>query len=153
MQTERELNISQLFREFRDWRDNRSDDIETFLVELKAHSNRYANLIAPSAQDRKAVLARRLKSLDTNTVYPTLLFLVSLPAETLVQTDLYRIVVDLEFFLVRRFVCGLTTKNYNKFFLSLLVKAKRAAAEGVSIADAVRDELLRSPEDLARLAH
>jgi uncharacterized protein with ParB-like and HNH nuclease domain len=149
LKTERELNIGQLFKEFREWRSGGDEAIEPLLRDLKTYSERFARLVVPTGSDRLSVFARRLKSLDTSTVYPLLLFLDSSEANALPRDQLEQTIVDIESFLIRRLVLGLTPKNYNKFFLALLVKAKRAAGEGASIADAVREELLRSSEKTA----
>ena len=150
MKMEEDLSIGRLFREFKDWRDTQSSSVEEFLAELKAYSGLFKKLVAPEGESRLAKLARRLKSLDTSTVYPTLLFLAALPQSKLSSSDLERCLIDLESWLVRRFVCQLTNKNYNRFFLGLLVKLKKADEAGGSIADTLREELLRSNEVTAR---
>ncbi|MCB1512315.1 MAG: DUF262 domain-containing protein, partial [Hyphomicrobiaceae bacterium] len=150
MKTEADLAIGRLFREFKDWRDEQSSSIEEFLSELKTYSALFRKLVAPEGNSRLAKLAARLKSLDTSTVYPTLLFLTGLPQSKLSSTDLDRCLTDLESWLVRRFVCQWTNKNYNRFFLGLLVKLKRADEAGEPIADALRAELLRSNEPTAK---
>lgn len=149
LHTERELNIGQLFKEFREWHEGGDGNIEKLLADLKTQSGRFRQLITPEANDRLGVFARRLKALDTSTVYPVLLFLMAQTKDVLPTDQLERAIIDLESFLVRRLVCGLTTKNYNKFFLGLLSKAKKAAANRASIADAIREELLRSEEKTA----
>jgi hypothetical protein len=145
MKTERDLNIGRLYREFRDWCDERPQSVETFLSDLKAHSEVFSALIAPSGNDRLASFARRLKSLDNSTVYPLLLFLLSLPRDRLSISARDIIISDLESWLVRRFICQLTNKNYNRFFVVLLGKVKNAAAD-VPIPGIVRAELSRSVE-------
>ncbi|MCA9473898.1 MAG: DUF262 domain-containing protein [Nitrospira sp.] len=150
MKTEDDLAIGRLFREFKDWRDQQSSSIEQFLQELNSYSRHFQRLVAPSGDTKLDKLAARLKSLDTSTVYPTLLFLMGLPRNKLSGEDLDRCLVDIESWMVRRFICQLTNKNYNRFFLGLLVKLKRAAEQGASIADALREELLRSSEVTAR---
>lgn len=149
LKTETDLNIGRLFREFREWRDSNPTTAEEFLAELKTFSGFFESLVAPEGQSRLAKFARRLKSLDTSTVYPTLLFLMSLPEDQLSAADFDRCLIDLESWLVRRFVCQYTNKNYNRFFLSLLVKLKKAAKENQSVADVLRDELQRSGEATA----
>lgn len=148
MKTERDLNIGQIFREFRDWCDEHPQSVESFLGDLKSHSEVFAHLIGPSGDDRVSIFARRLKALDNSTIYPLLLFLLSLPRERLSIAERDQILTDIESWLVRRFVCQLTNKNYNRFFVSLLSKMKKAteAEEGASLSTVVRDELSRSSE-------
>ncbi|WP_210485391.1 DUF262 domain-containing protein [Microvirga antarctica] len=145
IQTERDLNIGQLFREFRDWRDVNPGSVEALLDDLKRYSSLFAKLIQPLGTDRVSVLARRLRSLDTSTVYPVLLYVVSLPEERLSTSSKVQILEDIESWLVRRFICQLTNKNYNRFFVALLAKVKRAAVSE-DLADVVRAELSRSSD-------
>jgi uncharacterized protein with ParB-like and HNH nuclease domain len=149
LHTERELNIGQLFKEFREWHERGDGNIEKLLADLRTQSGRFQQLVAPEGNDRLALFARRLKALDTSTVYPLLLFLMAQTKDVLPTEQFERTIVDLESFLVRRLICGLTTKNYNKFFLGLLSKAKKAANDHASIADAIREEMLRSEEKTA----
>jgi hypothetical protein len=148
VKTEEDIRIGQLFKEFRDWRDdNPRTTNEEFLKDLKQHSAWFRRLVAPQGETRLEIFARRLRSLDTSTVYPLLLFLASIEGAGLTTAELDRCVTDLESFLVRRFICDLTPKNYNRFFLSLLTKAKAAQASGQPVHAAIRDELLRGDLD------
>ncbi len=144
MKTERDLNIGQLYREFRDWRDETPEPVQTFLADLRAHSRIFADIIAPTAHDRPATFARRLKSLDT-TAYPVFMYLMALPRSYLPVATRDQILEDLESWMVRRLVCQLTNKNYNRFFLQLLSAIKKASS-ATELAVAVRTELTRSTD-------
>lgn len=146
VRTERDLNIGRLFREFRDWYINSSSTTENYLASLQRNSENFAQLIVPSGNDRVSVFARRLRSLDTSTVYPILLLLLQLTPDRLSSEASDRIVADLESYLVRRFICGMTAKNYNRVFLSLLRQLKRASKNGQDLAQVVRFELLKLKE-------
>ena len=93
-----------------------------------------------------ATLSARLSALDTSTMHPLLLYLAGLDDAALPQKDRNQIAEDLESYLVRRFVAGMTPKNYNRFFLPLLIKANQAVAHGDDLAETMRAELLRSVE-------
>jgi uncharacterized protein with ParB-like and HNH nuclease domain len=150
MKTESNIRIERLFKEFRDWRDGGSLSNEQFLADLKSCSGHFRRLIAPEGNSRLEVFARRLRSLDTSTVYPLLLFLAAIEGKPGTNEDVDKAIVDIESFMIRRFMWNLTPKNYNKFFVSVLVKAKAAHREEQSVADAIRAELLRSREWSAR---
>lgn len=145
MQTESDFTIGSLFREFREWRAGTSGSIEALLADLRRYSDVFSGLISPTGTDRAAVLARRLHAMDTSTVYPFLMYILAQPAERLSAPDRDRLVVDLESWLVRRFVCQFTNKNYNRFFVSLLAKVKRASS-GDNLAELVRNELARGQD-------
>lgn len=146
MKSERDIRIGQLFEEFRSWWNAEPREVEAFLIELKRYADLYVGITSPRGQDRMSVLATRLSALDTSTVHPLMLFLAGLDRVTLSEADRERIAIDLESYLVRRFVSALTAKNYNRFFLSLLTKAKAAARDEADIGDAIRAELLRSDD-------
>ncbi|MGY6571057.1 MAG: DUF262 domain-containing protein [Salinarimonas sp.] len=159
MQTGRELSIGHIFQEFRDWRDQSAQTLEDFLGELKRYAVIFRNFISPTGIDQVSLFAGRLRSLDTSTVYPLLLYILGLPSEKLSLADRNQIVADIECWMIRRFVCQLTNKNYNKFFVSLLAKVRGIAreavtAEGMStserLAAAVREELTRSDDVTVR---
>lgn len=158
MKTGKELAIGQIFQEFRDWRDESNAGLEAFLSELKRYASIFRSLISPVGDGRAATFARRLRALDTSTVYPFLLHILGLPADRLDPLDKEQVLSDVESWLIRRMICGLTNKNYNKFFVSLLAKVREteeideASPEPTSsrIKNAVRAELVRSNDVTVR---
>ena len=144
MQTGGDIRIGHLFKEFRDWREASSDSNEAFLQNLKTSSEHFERLVAPRGNSRLELFARRLRSLDTSTVYPLLLFLATIEGKPGSSQEVNQSVGDLESFLIRRFMCGLTPKNYNRFFLTVLSRAKAARQADLSISEAIHDELSRS---------
>ena len=146
VRTERELSIGRLFHEFREWYTNSPTTTEDYLASLKNRSDHFARLIVPVGNERVSTFARRLRSLDTSTVYPILLFLMEMEPANLSPEAREKIVSDLESYLVRRFICRMTTKNYNRFFLSLLRRLKRASKDGEDMAQVARAELLKPTE-------
>ncbi|MDR6293337.1 hypothetical protein E9232_005887 [Inquilinus ginsengisoli] len=168
MQTGRELAIGHIFQEFRDWRDISAQPLESLLHELRRYSAIFRQLMSPTSDDRPSMFARRLRALDTSTVYPFLLYILGLPVDLLTKSDRDQIICDLESWFIRRLVCQLTNKNYNRFFVSLLSKVKQTTLSApVALDDSetnnnlktctsqvivntVRDELLRSTEATAR---
>ena len=138
--TAREIKIGHLFQEFREWWNGAdggedaeasrpAESIErTASIELsrfKVASDDFKSLLAPDVNTRLGAFASRLTRLDTTTVYPLLLWLCE-TRKTIGDTEFEGILVDLESYLVRRAVCGLTTKGYNHIFLDLLRKLRRA---------------------------
>ncbi|MGR4928180.1 DUF262 domain-containing protein [Bradyrhizobium sp. CAR08] len=158
MKTGKELAIGQIFQEFRDWRDESDQGLEAFLSELKRFGSIFRSLISPVGDGRAATFARRLRALDTSTVYPFLLHIVGLPADRLDLSDKEQVLSDVESWLIRRMICGLTNKNYNKFFVSLLAKVQeteKTNKDGLEptssrIKKVVRAELVRSNDVTVR---
>ena len=123
--TEREIPVAFLFQEFRDWWHSMSPDVESHLKDIQKQSHVFKRFLAPIANGRIDMFARRLRIMDTSTVYPLVLFLFGEKMGEISELELTKIVIDLESFLVRRMVCGLTAKNYNRLFLSLLKDLKK----------------------------
>jgi hypothetical protein len=87
---------------------------------MKEHSGAFAALVAPEGDDAHSVFARRLKAVDTSTVYPVVLYVLVGGGQRVVRADLPGMLADIESYLIRRLVCDLTPKSYNKTFLALL---------------------------------
>jgi uncharacterized protein with ParB-like and HNH nuclease domain len=126
-QTEDEINIGHLFKEFREWWERKPRSVEAELAALRRHSDVFQDFFVPDTKTRLGQFAARLRKLDTSTVYPLLLLLV-IEGATLPKKEFEAIITDLESYLIRRAVCGLTIKQYNRFFLQLLQSLRRAGA-------------------------
>jgi hypothetical protein len=125
----REIAIGHLYQEFRKWRGApgaAERDVEAELREMRRLSDGFAALFVPKGESREATFGRRLRVLDTSTVYPVALFLLVHSRGRVVKDDLPGILADIESYLVRRLVTGATTKNYNRFFLALLAQLRQA---------------------------
>lgn len=124
-QTERQLPIKHLYQEFRDWWLRKRPQVEPGLADLQAASLAYRSFFETQHESRLAVFCHRLSQLDTGTVYPLLLHLTSQRPNGCTVQEQDGILTDLESYLIRRMVCGLTPKDYNNVFLSLLKDAKK----------------------------
>jgi hypothetical protein len=124
-QSSQDFGIGRLYNAFRSWWEGTdSRDVADELRELRWHSDVFARLFVPEGDSRIDVFATRLKALDTNTVYPVLLMLLVGGRDRIAPGDLDGIITDLESYLVRRMICDLGTKNYNRFFISLLQRLR-----------------------------
>lgn len=88
------------------------------LEELGRYGETYRRLVDDDAEGALADFARRLRPWEVTTVFPLVLRLWQHPA--LGEADKRRCLDHLMSFIVRRAVCRLTTKNYNKFFLNVV---------------------------------
>ena len=124
--TAQEVPITHLFPEFRDWWNARALIVEDELKALQYSGRVFKSFYQPDPQSRLGVFASRLRALDTSTLYPLLLFLQSQEVSSIPPVELDGIITDLESYLIRRMICGLTTKNYNRTFLQLLRNLRTA---------------------------
>ncbi|MDP9347601.1 MAG: DUF262 domain-containing protein, partial [Gemmatimonadota bacterium] len=147
-QAERDINIGHLFQEYRDWwgRGRKTVTVEEELAKLQEHSRIFRDFFVPDPDIHLWLFIERLRVLDTTTVYPVLLFLLS-EGNGVPFAEVDAILTDLESFLVRRMICGLTTKNYNRLFLSLLKRMRGADRVDRTV---VRQELLSGTGDAVR---
>jgi uncharacterized protein with ParB-like and HNH nuclease domain len=146
--TGREVVMGRLYQEFVDWwRGKDNLNIEQELSGLKRYSQTFLSFYRPDLNTRWGVFVRRLRIMEVGTIYPLLLLLFESRKSEIPSDELDGIIVDLESFLVRRMVCGLSTKNYNNFFLSMLSALKGAGTINRKV---VQGLLLLSKADASR---
>lgn len=114
---------------------------EQHMEMIRRYSDIYHDFDSYPRGSREEEFFYRLEQLDTTTVLPVLLGAFA----ELERDDELSIVADLESYLVRRTVCGLTTKAYNRVFADLLAKL----AGGIT-PEGVREFLLEQSADSSR---
>lgn len=127
-QTGRDFLITHLFQEFRRWWTQlpRELSIAQRLQIVYTYSQVYKGFFEPAKEpSRLDLFVQRLRTLDTSTVYPVLLYLYGGEAQIDLE-ERNKIIVDIESYLVRRLVCRLSSKNYNRIFLIFLRNLRRA---------------------------
>lgn len=135
LMTSDEVKSTHLFSIFKDFVQN-TKPVEGSLIPLPTTSaghmaqlDRYAKIYVKFStlgdHPRLALFLRRLDALDTTTVYPFLLFAYGelMPDR---QTEFDSLLAVIESFLVRRMICGLTPKNYNRLFIDLIKAVDKA---------------------------
>ena len=113
-----EVPVERLFTDFRLWLKHATLTAAEVLSDLAHHGRamqRMENLQATTATGR---LLQVLDLLSTSTPIPVLLHLHARDGVTDEQRSIAATAV--ESYLIRRMVCGLTTKDYNRLFLSIL---------------------------------
>jgi len=138
MRTAAEVLASQVFRVFRTHSEGKN--IESVASDIKHISKSYRSLEEPT-EPEEMTFVRRWKTLDAGVVTPLLLQLYSTSADRLPPANRVRSLHAIESFLVRRMVCRLTTKDYNRLFLELVKALQERPTEA---ADDVIVEFLRT---------
>jgi Protein of unknown function DUF262/Protein of unknown function (DUF1524) len=134
-----EVKVAHVFQEFKDWWEEgepRESSLE--LGRLNKLAKHFETLLAPDQKSRFGLFCRRLRLLDTATPIPLVLYL--LEHHQTDGPDLLQAIGDIESYLVRRFICGLTTKSYNRIFIKRLLA--EMAEERKSDAATLRAKLL-----------
>ncbi len=119
-----DIPIKHLFVEYKFWIDRNKPfaTVRDELATLARQGNDFRRVIQPKKHDRIYPLASFLDIFDIRTAYPLLLFLMD---SDLSDEPWTAIATMLESYLLRRAVCNLTTKNYNRTFLTLTRDLKR----------------------------
>lgn len=110
--------IKYLFTEYKSWiqKDQPFKTIRDELEALARQGDDFRRLLEPRSDDSLYQLATFLNCFDMSTTYPLLLFLLDAKVS---DAELRTISIVLESYLLRRAVCSLTTKGYNRIFLNL----------------------------------
>lgn len=112
-----EVNLSKLFSEYKAFvKKGRYPTVAAELQELARYGAIYREIIERSGENALVRFSRRLLPWDVTTVFPLVMRLWATPS---INDDEKAACLETFLaFIVRRGICGLTTKNYNKFFLS-----------------------------------
>jgi len=121
MMTGEDVSASQLFSTFREfvWKNN-GQCAETHMELFRSYADVYQSFDEFPRDSRPGLFFYRLEQMDTATPLPLLLEVCKRWADQEHRSELEMILSDLESFLVRRTVCELTTKNYNRFFVEMV---------------------------------
>ncbi|MFJ5457000.1 DUF262 domain-containing protein [Pectobacterium sp. CHL-2024] len=138
-----DVNVARLYHDYKVWIETKApySCVEDELKDLEKFARVFKKLLSPDEPSELSAFAFMLNAFDVKTIYPLILFLcceVELEGESLVQA-----LAILESFLIRRAVCCLTTKNYNRLFLQL-VETLRGKGD---VVEALRTALLHGSGD------
>lgn len=123
--------VGHVFQNFKDWWQRKDRDLEAELTKIQTFSKWFSEFISPSGEGRLAEFARLIKMLDVSTIIPVYLKLRELYAEK--DPMFLQAIGDLESYVVRRAVCGYTTKNYNRIALKLLEEISNSQEPAASL--------------------
>jgi hypothetical protein len=120
-----EVLISHLYNEYKDWikTANPFPTVKAELENLGKHRTNFRELIQPDPSTPVGRFSTFLRVFDLSTVYPLVLGIMGADVS---QEELSGMLDDLESYILRRAVCDLTTKNYNRFFLTVLTKLAKS---------------------------
>lgn len=113
-----DIPIKHLYVEYRHWIEGARPfpDVSSELEALARQGDQFRRIIAPTQDDVLFDLCTFLEAFDIRTAYPLLLALADAELD---DAEWRAISAVLESYLLRRAVCNLGTKNYNRIFLGL----------------------------------
>jgi uncharacterized protein with ParB-like and HNH nuclease domain len=123
-----DIPIKHLFVEYKYWieRQKPFSTVNEELSLLAKQGDDFRRIIEPKTDDPIYPLSTFLDIFDVRTCYPLLLTMFDANID---ESEWPKISEILESYILRRAVCGLTTKNYNRVFLTLTRNLRR---EGVT---------------------
>jgi hypothetical protein len=140
-----EFKFTHLYQVFREWWEKAPQrDIPDELRQLGEAADNFRELIERNRQTRFGLFAHRLRVLDTTTIFPLVLLLKEREA-VMGRASFEVALTELESYLIRRMICRLTPKAYNRVFLSVLQAVAKTPAEDSG--RAMRQELLKLSGD------
>lgn len=122
MQMSQQVRAKKLFPAFRKFLDRTDLMVEEILQNIDYYASIYQDITDPERNSREGIFFYRLDVLDTTTPYPVLLWIFGL--DDVSDTQRVKAIEAIESWLMRRMLCRLTTKNYNKIFIELLDELK-----------------------------
>lgn len=119
-----DIPVNHLFVEYKFWieRQQPFPTVRDELTTLARQGDEFRRIIEPKKGDLIYSLVTFLDAYDIRTSYPLLLAMLDAGLD---EEQWAAISTILESYLLRRAVCGLTTKNYNRVFLSLTRNLRR----------------------------
>ena len=148
LQTKQEINASQLFSAFRDFvGSNDGGTAGRHLALFRSYADIYKSFDSFPEDSPEELFFYKLDALDISTAHPLLLEVFKRFGNAEHRESLEQILKDLESYFIRRAVCELTTKNYNKLFVDLI---KVLAEKSDFSATSIRDFLLASEAEATR---
>ncbi len=114
-----DIPIKHLYVEYKWWIERKKPfkNVREELSTLAKQGSDFRRIIEPAKGDALFPFVTFLKSFDIGTVYPLLLHLLDKAVD---DADFKRIASVIESYLLRRAVCGYTTKGYNRIFLTMI---------------------------------
>jgi uncharacterized protein with ParB-like and HNH nuclease domain len=133
-----DIPIKHLFVEYKNWIQGNAPfaSVEAELSTLSRQGDHFRRIVEPQKSDILYALVTFLDSFDIRTAYPLLLHLLDGDIQ---DSEWKEISAILESYLLRRAVCGLTTKNYNRVFLSLTKTLRKDGASAARIYQALSE--------------
>lgn len=139
-QTGQEGDLARLYVDFKNFAQGLSTTEQ--LAMLDTYGKHYLQLIQGKGDLSVARFGRRLQPFDTTTTHPLALRISTADVPDSEKTAMFNDIVS---YIVRRAVCGLTPKNYNNWFMSVL----RQWIKGEPTREALKDLLASSPNSPA----
>ncbi|OBV11150.1 DUF262 domain-containing protein [Erythrobacter dokdonensis] len=120
------VSVEQLFESYRRWILNETpfSSVEQELQSISSSAAIHRRIAEQRSDDVLGRFGRFAKAFDVSTAMPLVLYLAT---DGAIDQDLPDALAMIEAFILRRDICGLTTKNYNRMFIDVLDKVRSSS--------------------------
>lgn len=145
------VSVDDLFESYRRWILDKQPfgTIKEELQSIAASAAMHRRMAEQSRDDVLGAFGRVAKAFDVSTAMPLVLFLAA--ESGLNEEELAAALQLIESYIVRRDICGLSTANYNRFFVDMVAKLRDSEAVGVErlheLLSASKADVIRFPDD------
>ena len=125
------ISVESLFESYRRWilDEQPFPTVEAELESITATAGVETKLFAQKKGDSLGEFGRFADAFDVSTAMPLVVYLAT---EADIENDLARGLEILQSYILRRDICGLTTKNYNRFFVGMISRLRAADGNKVN---------------------
>lgn len=125
------ISVKDLFENYRRWILNKQPflSVEAELASITATAGVEMRLFEQKKDDPLGNFGRFADSFDVSTAMPLIVYLAT---EADIENDLSRGLEILQSYILRRDICGLTTKNYNRFFVGMISRLRATDSNKVN---------------------
>lgn len=122
------VSVETLFSGYRKWIFNKAPfaSVAEELEAIAATASVEQRLFMPKDGDPVGRFGQMADAFDVSTAMPLVIYLATEPS---LATRLSSALGALESYILRRDICGLTTKNYNRFFVSLIARLRECEGD------------------------
>ncbi|MCZ4536758.1 DUF262 domain-containing protein [Gordonia terrae] len=133
------VSVERLFDDFKSWLLDGGFTAAAVIKEIRRYVDLYDQLCTDPHDEPTAALVDLVLTTKTNTAWPLILGVYG--DDRVPEDQRSKAAGALSSYLTRRMICGLTTKDFNRIFVSVLQAARdRTAVDGLA-GDAVENEL------------
>ncbi|MCY3807546.1 MAG: DUF262 domain-containing protein [bacterium] len=132
METAQEVQSHEVFPKFKLHVENDGKKITDVVRQVRQVSTTFRDLENHDPTSRVGTFLYRWRTVDAGTTTPVLLWLFSQAEHVIAAEHRLRAIDALESFLVRRMICRMTTKDYNRLFLELMSRLHDSAPAGAA---------------------
>lgn len=137
MKTAREVKSHEVFSAFKTHVASGGQEISDVVADLRQVGRTYRGFDEVDPTSSLGTFLYRWRTVDAGTTTPLLLWLFSRSEDVINSAERLEAVAAIESYLVRRMICRMTTKDYNRLFLELMSRLHESGpSDGASVVTA-----------------